>query len=176
MPVSLLSLLLGFLFQNIISKFSPRLFEFHWLVISQEPKMNLRKGSKVWAEDKNLAWVAAEVTDFLAKKVQILTVNGKQVKSWCFWWFIEWILSCFSSFCFWWCRFWLCLRNCVREMQMKRRSMEVLMIWLNWLTWMSLECFIIFKEDMLLMIFMYGLHNPCLFFLFFLNKCLFLRV
>jgi hypothetical protein len=29
---------------------------------------------------------------------------------------------------------------------------------------------------MLLMIFMYGLHNPCLFFLFFLNKCLFLRV
>ncbi|PNT33005.2 hypothetical protein POPTR_006G220000v4 [Populus trichocarpa] len=44
-----------------------------------EPKMNLRKGSKVWAEDKNLAWVAAEVTDFLAKKVQILTVTGKQV-------------------------------------------------------------------------------------------------
>lgn len=41
--------------------------------------MNLRKGSKVWAEDKNLAWVAAEVTDFLAKKVQILTVTGKQV-------------------------------------------------------------------------------------------------
>lgn len=46
--------------------------------------MNLRKGSKVWAEDKNLAWVAAEVTDFLAKRVQILTVTGKQVKSWCF--------------------------------------------------------------------------------------------
>nr|TKR99635.1 hypothetical protein D5086_0000190650 [Populus alba] len=44
-----------------------------------EPKMNLRKGSKVWAEDKNLAWVAAEVTDFLAKKVQIRTVTGKQV-------------------------------------------------------------------------------------------------
>ncbi|KAJ6698250.1 MYOSIN [Salix purpurea] len=44
-----------------------------------EPKMNLRKGSKVWAEDKNLAWVAAEVTDFLAKQVKILTVTGKQV-------------------------------------------------------------------------------------------------
>lgn len=42
--------------------------------------MNLRKGSKVWAEDKNLAWVAAEVTDFLAKQVKILTVTGKQVE------------------------------------------------------------------------------------------------
>ncbi|CAK7352766.1 unnamed protein product [Dovyalis caffra] len=45
----------------------------------QEPKMNLRKGSKVWAEDKNLAWVAGEVTDCIAKQVQILTVTGKKV-------------------------------------------------------------------------------------------------
>ncbi|KAF9680941.1 hypothetical protein SADUNF_Sadunf06G0173900 [Salix dunnii] len=44
-----------------------------------EPKMNLRKGSKVWAEDKNLAWVAAEVTDFFSRQVKILTVTGKQV-------------------------------------------------------------------------------------------------
>ena len=42
--------------------------------------MNLRKGSKVWAEDKNSAWVAAEVTDFLANQVKILTVTGKQVE------------------------------------------------------------------------------------------------
>lgn len=42
--------------------------------------MNLRKGSKVWAPDKNLAWVAAEVTDFTGKNVQVLTASGKKVK------------------------------------------------------------------------------------------------
>ncbi|KAG8635974.1 myosin-15 isoform X2 [Manihot esculenta] len=41
--------------------------------------MNLRKGSKVWAPDKNLAWVAAEVTDFTGKNVQVLTASGKKV-------------------------------------------------------------------------------------------------
>ncbi|KAJ9168153.1 hypothetical protein P3X46_019712 [Hevea brasiliensis] len=41
--------------------------------------MNLRKGTKVWAPDKNLAWVAAEVTDFVGKNVQVLTASGKKV-------------------------------------------------------------------------------------------------
>ncbi|XP_059642620.1 myosin-15 [Cornus florida] len=40
----------------------------------------LRKGSKVWVEDTNSAWVAAEVTDFVEKLVQILvTGSGKKV-------------------------------------------------------------------------------------------------
>ncbi|CAM8916586.1 unnamed protein product [Rhodiola kirilowii] len=28
-----------------------------------DPKMSLRKGAKVWVEDKELAWVPAEVVD-----------------------------------------------------------------------------------------------------------------
>ncbi|KAL0313786.1 UNVERIFIED_CONTAM: Myosin-15, partial [Sesamum calycinum] len=41
--------------------------------------MTLRKGSKVWVEDKDSAWVAAEVVDFLGKQVLLLTVSGKKV-------------------------------------------------------------------------------------------------
>lgn len=42
--------------------------------------MNLRKGSKVWVEDKALAWVAAEVvSDSVGKHVQVLTATGKMV-------------------------------------------------------------------------------------------------
>ncbi|GAV80711.1 Myosin_head domain-containing protein/IQ domain-containing protein/DIL domain-containing protein [Cephalotus follicularis] len=41
--------------------------------------MNLRKGSKVWAEDKNQAWVAAEIVDFVGKQVQIQTSSWKKV-------------------------------------------------------------------------------------------------
>ncbi|KAI4316463.1 hypothetical protein L6164_024441 [Bauhinia variegata] len=41
--------------------------------------MNLRKGSKVWFEDRDLAWVAAEVVDFSAKQVQLVTAPGKKV-------------------------------------------------------------------------------------------------
>ncbi|XP_019195644.1 PREDICTED: myosin-15 isoform X1 [Ipomoea nil] len=41
--------------------------------------MTLRKGLKVWVEDKDLAWVAAEVTDIIGKQVQVLTENGKKV-------------------------------------------------------------------------------------------------
>ncbi|KAL4384131.1 hypothetical protein GQ457_15G000200 [Hibiscus cannabinus] len=44
-----------------------------------EPNMNLRKGAKVWVEDKNLAWVAAEVTDLRGKQVQVQAVSGKTV-------------------------------------------------------------------------------------------------
>ncbi|KAK4761850.1 hypothetical protein SAY87_029734 [Trapa incisa] len=44
-----------------------------------EAKMALRKGSKVWAEDRKLAWVAAEVNDFAAKQVQVVTSSGKKV-------------------------------------------------------------------------------------------------
>ncbi|KAH9805026.1 Myosin-15 [Citrus sinensis] len=42
--------------------------------------MNLRKGSKVWVEDKDLAWVAAEVvSDSVGRHVQVLTATGKKV-------------------------------------------------------------------------------------------------
>ncbi|XP_022732055.1 myosin-15-like isoform X4 [Durio zibethinus] len=41
--------------------------------------MNLRKGAKVWVEDKNLAWVAAEITNFKGKQVQVQTASGKTV-------------------------------------------------------------------------------------------------
>lgn len=42
--------------------------------------MSLRKGSKVWAEDRDLAWVGAEVIEFLGKQVRVLTASGKKVK------------------------------------------------------------------------------------------------
>ncbi|XWS70176.1 hypothetical protein CRYUN_Cryun03dG0026300 [Craigia yunnanensis] len=43
--------------------------------------MNLRKGAKVWVEDKNLAWFAAEITDLKGKQVQVQvqTASGKTV-------------------------------------------------------------------------------------------------
>ncbi|CAK9168645.1 unnamed protein product [Ilex paraguariensis] len=43
--------------------------------------MSLRKGSKVWVEDRNSGWVAAEVTDFVGKQVQVATESGKKVLS-----------------------------------------------------------------------------------------------
>ncbi|XP_038701179.1 myosin-15 isoform X3 [Tripterygium wilfordii] len=44
-----------------------------------ETKMNSRKGSKVWVEDRDLAWVAAEVTGYVGNKLQVLTSTGKKV-------------------------------------------------------------------------------------------------
>ena len=41
--------------------------------------MALRKGSKVWLEDKDSAWVEAEVVDSVGKKVQVITSSGKKV-------------------------------------------------------------------------------------------------
>ncbi|KAJ8542159.1 hypothetical protein K7X08_017025 [Anisodus acutangulus] len=41
--------------------------------------MTLRKGSNVWVEDKSSAWVAAQVTDFIGKQVQVVTQHGKKV-------------------------------------------------------------------------------------------------
>uniref|UniRef100_A0A830CV10 Myosin-15 n=1 Tax=Phtheirospermum japonicum TaxID=374723 RepID=A0A830CV10_9LAMI len=41
--------------------------------------MALRKGSKVWMEDKESAWVEAEVIGFDGKQVQVLTLLGKKV-------------------------------------------------------------------------------------------------
>lgn len=41
--------------------------------------MSLRKGSKVWVEDRDFAWVAAEVLDFVGKQVRVATVNAKKV-------------------------------------------------------------------------------------------------
>ncbi|PON73111.1 Myosin head motor domain containing protein [Parasponia andersonii] len=41
--------------------------------------MSVRKGSKVWVEDRNLAWLAAEVIDYGAKQVQLLSVSGKKI-------------------------------------------------------------------------------------------------
>jgi myosin-5 len=41
--------------------------------------MSLRKGSKVWAEDRDLAWVAAEALDFVGKQILVVTTSGKKV-------------------------------------------------------------------------------------------------
>ncbi|KAL5559547.1 hypothetical protein UlMin_035758 [Ulmus minor] len=46
-----------------------------------EPKMSIRKGSKVWVEDRDLAWVAAEVIDYGGKQVQAVSVSGKKILS-----------------------------------------------------------------------------------------------
>ena len=46
--------------------------------------MNLRKGSKVWVDDRDLAWVAAEVVDSAGKQVQVVTDSGKKVRRVCF--------------------------------------------------------------------------------------------
>ncbi|KAH0643782.1 hypothetical protein KY290_035242 [Solanum tuberosum] len=43
--------------------------------------MTLRKGSNVWVDDKSSAWVAAQVTDFIGKQVQVVTEYGKKVLS-----------------------------------------------------------------------------------------------
>ena len=47
--------------------------------------MSLRKGSKVWVEDRDLAWVAAEVVDFVGKQVQVVTASGKKVDCFVLW-------------------------------------------------------------------------------------------
>ncbi|KAL6523944.1 hypothetical protein OROMI_031039 [Orobanche minor] len=41
--------------------------------------MPLRKGSKVWMEDNESAWIEAEVIGFVGKQVQVLTVSSKKV-------------------------------------------------------------------------------------------------
>ncbi|PSR93627.1 Myosin-15 like [Actinidia chinensis var. chinensis] len=41
--------------------------------------MSLRKGSRVWVEDRDLAWVTAEVLDFVGKQVKVATCSGKKV-------------------------------------------------------------------------------------------------
>ncbi|KAL9249460.1 Myosin-15-like protein [Drosera capensis] len=41
--------------------------------------MSLRKGANVWAEDKDLAWVPAEVTDLGNDRVQVVTSSGKKI-------------------------------------------------------------------------------------------------
>lgn len=42
-------------------------------------EMNLRKGDKVWVEDKDSAWIAGDVLDSVEKKVQVETATGKKV-------------------------------------------------------------------------------------------------
>ncbi|XP_060673033.1 myosin-15 isoform X2 [Ziziphus jujuba] len=41
--------------------------------------MSQRRGSKVWVEDRDLAWAAAEVLGYVGKQVQVLTDSGKKV-------------------------------------------------------------------------------------------------
>lgn len=41
--------------------------------------MSLRRGSKVWAEDRDLAWVSAEALDFVGKQILVVTASGKKV-------------------------------------------------------------------------------------------------
>ena len=40
---------------------------------------NLRKGDKVWVEDKDLAWIPGEVLDSSGSKVHVETSTGKKV-------------------------------------------------------------------------------------------------
>ncbi|KAG5408776.1 hypothetical protein IGI04_005095, partial [Brassica rapa subsp. trilocularis] len=40
---------------------------------------NLRRGDKVWVEDKDSAWAAGEVLDSPGNKVHVETSTGKQV-------------------------------------------------------------------------------------------------
>ncbi|KAI4377827.1 hypothetical protein MLD38_015400 [Melastoma candidum] len=46
--------------------------------IPEERRMNFRKGAKVWIEDKELAWVAGDVTEVNGNKVHVSTVTGKK--------------------------------------------------------------------------------------------------
>ncbi|KAK8930649.1 hypothetical protein KSP39_PZI016458 [Platanthera zijinensis] len=41
--------------------------------------MNFRRGAKVWAEDKDLAWVEAEVVDVRDKLIAVVRAQGKKV-------------------------------------------------------------------------------------------------
>ncbi|KAF3446114.1 hypothetical protein FNV43_RR11293 [Rhamnella rubrinervis] len=41
--------------------------------------MSLRRGSKVWVEDRDLAWSAAEVVDYVGKQAQVVTASGKKL-------------------------------------------------------------------------------------------------
>ncbi|KAF5202477.1 Myosin-15 [Thalictrum thalictroides] len=41
--------------------------------------MSLRKGYNVWVEDKDSAWVAAEVADVSGKQIQVVTSSGKKM-------------------------------------------------------------------------------------------------
>jgi len=42
-------------------------------------ELNLRKGDKVWVEDKDLAWIAADVLDSFDNKLHVETSTGKKV-------------------------------------------------------------------------------------------------
>lgn len=105
--------------------------------------MNLRKGSKVWVEDKDLAWVAAEVvSDSVGRHVQVLTATGKKViidfsygsvvcfETMSFGFFILFfeVWRCFFLSFQLFCRFWLRRRGCSSELRTTTRSMEELMI------------------------------------------------
>lgn len=50
---------------------------------------SLRKGANVWVEDKDLAWVPAEVVDFVGKQVQVVTSTRKKVTQFFFPIFLE---------------------------------------------------------------------------------------
>nr|KAJ0193022.1 hypothetical protein LSAT_V11C800417510 [Lactuca sativa] len=49
------------------------------MMTNSNTTMSLRKGSKVWLEDKGTAWAAGEVSGFSGKQVQVITESGKQV-------------------------------------------------------------------------------------------------
>lgn len=93
--------------------------------------MSLRKGSKVWVEDRDFAWVAAEVLDFVGKQVRLSTVTGKKVGIFLpddfFSFFQNFeaigndVANC--DFCCVNCRFWLFLKSYCRGMRM-RTTME----------------------------------------------------
>jgi len=44
--------------------------------------MSLHKGANVWVEDKDLAWVPAQVVGFVGNQVQVVTYSRKKVSDW----------------------------------------------------------------------------------------------
>lgn len=56
-----------------------RFLGFRHLILSQTSKMSLRKGSNVWIEDKERAWIPAEVVDVAENHAVVVTDTGKKV-------------------------------------------------------------------------------------------------
>lgn len=42
--------------------------------------MNLRQGTKVWVQDRDSAWIPAEVLESSGKQVRVATPSGKKVR------------------------------------------------------------------------------------------------
>jgi len=131
-------------------------------------ELNLRKGDKVWVEDKDLAWIAADVLDSFDNKLHVETSTGKKV------WLtvisaelalflllpllhaLFMLIFAVVRFFFWGFRF-LFPRKSYFGGILTMKSIMEWMIWPNWHTCTKLVFFIIYRGDMLWMISMWVL-------------------